>query len=162
MAKIDLLSSEVRAEIDKWIAKYPAEKKRSAVVGALTAVQDAHGGSLTPALMEAVAEYLDLPPIAVLEVASFYTLYDLKPVGQHKIYLCTNVSCMLCGSDQIAEHLKERLGIGFGETTADGKFTLKEVECLAACAGAPMMQVDKTYHENLTRERVDDILAEFD
>jgi NADH-quinone oxidoreductase subunit E len=108
--------------------------------------------------MDQVADYLDLPPIAVYEVATFYSMYELKPVGRHKICVCTNVSCLVCGSDGIVDHLKQRLGIGFGETTADGKFSLKEVECLGACGGAPMMQIGKQYYENLTPELVDSIL----
>jgi len=154
-----LLSEQSRSEIDTWIAKYPPEQKQSAVMGALTIVQKANGGYLTTELMDAVAEYLEMAPIAVYEVATFYSMYELKPVGKHKICVCTNVSCMLCGSDDIVAHLKQKLNIGFGETTADKKFTLKEVECLGACGGAPMMQIGKTYYENLTSEKIDDILA---
>jgi NADH-quinone oxidoreductase subunit E len=146
-------------EIDAWIAKYPPEQKQSAVMGALSIVQEANGGYLTTELMDAVAEYLEMAPIAVYEVATFYSMYELKPVGKHKICVCTNVSCMLCGSDDIVAHLKQKLNIGFGETTADNKFTLKEVECLGACGGAPMMQIGKTYYENLTSEKIDEILA---
>jgi len=148
-----------RTEIDAWIAKYPPEQKQSAVMGALSIVQEANGGYLTTELMDAVAEYLEMAPIAVYEVATFYSMYELKPVGKHKICVCTNVSCMLCGSDDIVAHLKQKLNIGFGETTTDKKFTLKEVECLGACGGAPMMQIGKTYYENLTSEKIDDILA---
>ena len=154
-----LLSEQSRTEIDAWIAKYPPEQKQSAVMGALSIVQEANGGYLTTELMDAVAEYLEMAPIAVYEVATFYSMYELKPVGKHKICVCTNVSCMLCGSDDIVAHLKQKLNIGFGETTADNKFTLKEVECLGACGGAPMMQIGKTYYENLTSEKIDEILA---
>jgi NADH-quinone oxidoreductase subunit E len=154
-----LLSEQSRTEIDAWIAKYPSEQKQSAVMGALSIVQEANGGYLTTELMDAVAEYLEMAPIAVYEVATFYSMYELKPVGKHKICVCTNVSCMLCGSDDIVAHLKQKLNIGFGETTADNKFTLKEVECLGACGGAPMMQIGKTYYENLTSEKIDEILA---
>jgi NADH-quinone oxidoreductase subunit E len=100
-----------------------------------------------------------MEPISVYEVATFYTMYDLKPVGRNKINVCTNISCMLCGSDDIVAHLQDRLGIQLGETTADGKVTLRQVECLGACGGAPMMQVNKTYYENLTAEKLDAILA---
>jgi NADH-quinone oxidoreductase subunit E len=148
-----------RTEIDAWIAKYPPDQKQSAVMGALRIVQEANGGYLTTELMDAVAEYLEMAPMAVYEVATFYSMYELKPVGKHKICVCTNVSCMLCGSDDIVAHLKQKLNIGFGETTADNKFTLKEVECLGACGGAPMMQIGKTYYENLTSEKIDEILA---
>jgi NADH-quinone oxidoreductase subunit E len=154
-----LLSEESRAAIDRWIAKYPPDQKKSAVMGALSIVQDANGGWLTTELMDAVADYLDMPPIAVYEIATFYSMYELKPVGQHKLCVCTNVSCMLRGSDDIVAHLKKKLGIGFGETTSDKKFTLKEVECLGACGGAPMMQIGREYHENLTSEKIDEILG---
>jgi NADH-quinone oxidoreductase subunit E len=157
-----LLSEESRSKIDAWIAKYPPEQKQSAVMGALRIVQEENGGYLTTELMDAVAEYLEMAPIAVYEVATFYSMYELKPVGKHKICVCTNVSCMLCGSDDIVAHLKQKLNIGFGETTADNKFTLKEVECLGACGGAPMMQIGNKYYENLTSEKIDEILSQLD
>ena len=152
------LSDEVQAEIDRWIAKYPPEHKQSAVMAALSIVQKTNGGWLTTELMDAVAAYLEMPPIAVYEVATFYSMYDLKPVGRHKLYVCTNISCMLCGSDHIVAHLREKLGIEPGETTKDGKYTLKEVECLGACSGAPMMMVGDTYYEYLTPQKLDEIL----
>ncbi|HEY0721144.1 MAG TPA: NADH-quinone oxidoreductase subunit NuoE [Gammaproteobacteria bacterium] len=155
---IELLSAESRAEIDHWIAKYPADRKQSAVMAALRIAQDQNGGWLTPQLMNAVADYLEMPSIAVYEVASFYSMYELDPVGRHKICVCTNISCMLCGSDQVVEHLQKRLGIKLGETTADGRFTLKEVECLGACVNAPVMQIARDYHERLTPELIDTIL----
>ena len=158
-SKIDLITRESRAEIDQWVAKYPVESKRSAVMAALRIVQDQNGGWLTSDLIDAVADYLAMPSIAVYEVATFYSMYELEPVGRHKICLCTNVSCMLCGSDDILAYLQKKLGIGFGETTPDGRFTLKEVECLGACGGAPMMQIHNKYYENLTLERIDEILA---
>jgi len=158
-SKLELISSSARAEIDKWLSKYPEDRRQSAVIAALTAVQNENGGSLTTELMDAVADYLQLPPIAVYEVASFYSMFDLQPVGRHKISVCTNISCMLCGGEKIVEHISSRLGIKLGETSADGKFTLnREEECLAACAGAPMMVVDGHYHEHLTAEKVDAIL----
>lgn len=158
-SKIDMLTSASREEIDKWVAKYPAEQKQSAVMAALRIVQDQNGGWLNTQLMDAIAEYLEMPPIAVYEVATFYSMYELDPVGRHKICICTNISCMLCGSDEVVAHFENRLGIKLGETTADGKFTLKEVECLGACVGAPMMQIGNEYYENLTPETIDQILA---
>ena len=160
--KENLFSAEVSAQIDQWIAKYPEAWKQSASMAALMIVQEDNGGYLTTELMDKVADYLDMPPIAVYEVASFYSMYEHKPVGKHKICLCTNVSCMINGSDNIYQHLQQRLGIGFGERTADGRFSLKEVECLGACGGAPMMQIGKTYYENLTAQRVDQILHDLE
>jgi NADH-quinone oxidoreductase subunit E len=157
------LSAHVRDEIDYWVAKFPPERQRSAVIGALHAVQHENGGYLTPPLMDAVATYLNLPPIQVYEVASFYSMFETKPVGRHSISICTNISCMLRGSDQIVEHVEKRLGIKTGESTPDGKFYLKcEEECLAACCGAPMMMVDHHYHEHLTPQKVDRILKELE
>jgi len=153
------LSAGARAEIDRWIAKFPPDRKRAALLAALTIVQRENGGWLTPELMEAVAEYLEVPPIAVQEVATFYSLYDLEPVGRHKIYVCNSISCWLCGSERILEHLQQRLGIKVGETTPDGRITLKQAECLAACGGAPALMVDGEYHENLTPEKIDALLA---
>lgn len=161
-SKLDLLSATVRKDIDMWLAKYPSEWAISASMAALRIVQDANGGSLTTELMDAIAEYLDVPAISVYEVATFYSMYELKPVGRHKICVCTNISCMLCGSDKIVDHLKNKLKIGFGEITPDGKFSLKEVECLAACGGAPMLQIGNTYYENLTPDKVDNILDQLD
>jgi NADH-quinone oxidoreductase subunit E len=160
--KKTVLSAEVRTKIDHWLTKYPSDQKQSAVMAALTATQEDNGGWLTTELMDAVADYLDMSKIAVYEVATFYSMFELKPVGRHKICLCTNISCMLRGSEGIATHLKEKLGIGFGKTTEDNKFTLKEVECLGACGGAPMCLIGKTYHENLTPEKLDTILGELE
>lgn len=155
-----IISKEACEQIDVWIAKYPVEQKQSAVMAALTIVQDENGGWLTNALMDAVADYLDMPKIAVYEVASFYSMYELSPVGRHKIGVCNSVSCMLKDSAGVMNHLKKRLDVEVGGTSADGKFTLKEVECLGACAFAPVFHLDKTYHENLTPKKIDDILAE--
>lgn len=154
-----LISAEALAKINHWLAKYPEQQKVSAVIPALAIVQDENGGWITRELMDAVADYLSLPAIAVYEVATFYTMFELKPVGTHKISVCTNISCMLRGSDKIVAHLEKRLGIRPGETTTDGRFTVKEVECLAACGGAPMFMVGKCYYENLTPAKVDEILA---
>lgn len=159
---IALLSADSRADIDRWVAKYPPEQKQSAVMAALRIAQEQNGGWLTNELIEAVATYLDMEPIAAYEVASFYSMYELKPVGRHKICVCTNISCMLCGSDGVVSHLESRLGIKLGETSGDGRFTLKEVECLGACVNAPMFQIDKQYYENLTPEKIDAILDALD
>ncbi len=161
-SKIQLISDQSRAEIDRWIKKYPAEQKRSAVMSALRIVQDQNDGYLTNDLMDAVAEYLDMPSIAVYEVATFYSMYELEPVGRHKICICTNISCMLCGSDNIVGHLTKQLGIKVGQTTPDGRFTLKEVECLGACVDAPMFQIGDTYYGNLTADKIDKILEGLD
>jgi NADH-quinone oxidoreductase subunit E len=155
---IERIPEAARAEIDQWVAKYPAEQKQSAVMPALRIVQDANGGWLTTELMDAIAEYLQMPPISVYEVASFYSMYEHKPVGRHKICICTNISCLLCGSEEVVSHLEKKLGIKMGQTTADGKFTLKEVECLGACVGAPMFQIGREYYEHLTPEKIDSIL----
>jgi NADH-quinone oxidoreductase subunit E len=152
------LSAHLREEIDEWLARYPEDQRRSAVLGALRAAQHEQG-YLSTDLMDAVAEYLRLPAMDVYEVASFYSMFELQPVGRHTIAVCSNISCMLRGADELIEHLQSRLGIRLGESTPDGKFYLKrEEECLAACCGAPMMQVDHVYYENLTPERVDEIL----
>ena len=155
-----LLSAEVRAKIDACLQKYPADQKQSAVISALHFAQAAHQGWLPVDVMNAVADYLGMARIAVYEVATFYSMYELSPVGRHKICVCTNISCQLAGSEAITDHLKKRLGVNFKETTADGRFTLKEVECLGACAGAPVMQIGHHYHEHLTPEKVDKILEE--
>jgi NADH-quinone oxidoreductase subunit E len=161
-SKLQLISDQSRAEIDRWIMKYPEEQKRSAVMSALRIVQDQNKGYLTNDLMDAVAEYLEMPSIAVYEVATFYSMYELEPVGRHKICVCTNISCMLCGSDDIVGHLTQRLGINMGQTTPDGRFSLKEVECLGACVDAPMFQIGDTYYGNLTLDKIDKILEGLD
>ena len=153
------LSAHAREVIDAWLAKFPEDQKQSAVLAALREVQHENGGHLTTELMDAVAEYLGMPPISVYEVGSFYSMYELQPVGRHSISVCTNISCMLRGGDAILAHIEGRLGIKVGESTPDGRFYLKhEEECLAACCGAPMMQVDHVYYENLTPEKIDAIL----
>ena len=156
------LSEHLCDEIENWISRYPIDQKQSAVLGALRALQHEEG-YLPVDKMDAIAEYLEIPAIAVYEVASFYSMFELKPVGKHTISVCTNLSCMLRGADEIVEYLKNKLGIEIGESTPDGKFYLKqEEECLAACCGAPMMQVNHVYKENLTIEKVDEILKELD
>ena len=155
------LSDHVREEIDHWVAKFPPDRKRSAVISALHAVQHENQGHLTADLMDAVAEYLGLPNILVYEVASFYSMFETKPVGRHHISVCTNISCMLRGSQEVVDHIEKKLGIKTGDSTPDGRIYLKrEEECLAACCGAPMMMVDHVYHENLTPQSIDKILDE--
>lgn len=161
-SKLHLISENSLREIDRWISKYPADKKQSAVMSALRIVQDQNRGFLTEDLMDAVAEYLEMRPIAVYEVATFYSMYELEPVGKHKICICTNISCMLCGSDTVVGHLSKKLGIKLGETTVDGRFTLKEVECLGACVNAPVIQIGDKYYENLTPEKIDQVLDSLD
>ncbi|QKK12204.1 MAG: NADH-quinone oxidoreductase subunit NuoE [Pseudomonadota bacterium] len=156
--RIGLLTPASLNEIDQWIDKYPAEQRQSAVMAALRVAQEQNGGWLTSDLMDAVAEYLQMPAIAVYEVATFYSMYELRPVGKTKLCLCTNISCQLRGSEEIVAHLKQRLGVEMGGTTEDGKITLKEVECLGACVNAPVMQVGREYHENLTPESIDAFL----
>ena len=157
------LSAHVREEIDLWVKKFPEGRQRSAIIGALQAVQHENDGYLTPELMDAVADYLALPPIQVYEIATFYSMFETTPVGRHSISVCTNISCMLRGSDEIVEHLEKKFAIKTGESTADGKFYLKrEEECLAACCGAPMMMVDHEYYENLTPEKVDAVLEKLE
>jgi len=133
-----LLSPEALVRIDKEIAKYPSDQKQSAVMAALAIAQDEKGWLATET-MDFVAQYLGMPPVAVYEVATFYNMYNLKPVGRHKLTVCTNLPCALQGATLSAEHLKQKLGIGFNETTADGCFTLKEGECLGACGDAPVL-----------------------
>jgi len=163
MSAETLLSEHVREEIEHWKARFPEDRQRSAVIGALHAVQHENDGYLTPELMNAVAEYLALPNIHVYEVATFYSMFQTKPVGRHNVAICTNVSCMLRGAEEIVEHVENKLGVKLGESTEDGRFYLKrEEECLAACCGAPMMMVDHEYYENLTKEQVDEILDGLD
>ena len=152
-------SAHVKEEIERWKARFPEDRQRSAVIGALHAAQHENDGYLTTDIMNGVAEYLGLPPIQVYEVATFYSMFQTKPVGRHNVAICTNVSCMLRGAEELVEHVEDKLGIKVGESTADGRIYLKkEEECLAACCGAPMMMVDHKYHENLTIEQVDGIL----
>ena len=154
------MSTVQMQEIDQWIAKYPADQRQSAVMSTLRIVQEAHG-HLTTELMDAVAEYLNMAPIAVYEVASFYTMYEHKPFGKHLINVCTNISCLLRDSNGVVDYLQNKLGVKLGETTNDGRFTLRSVECLGACVKAPMMQVNKDYHENLTTESIDTVLEQY-
>jgi NADH-quinone oxidoreductase subunit E len=159
MSEAAELSDHVREEIERWKARFPEDRQRSAVIGALHTVQHENNGYLTAELMNEVAAYLDLPTIQVYEVATFYSMFQTKPIGRHNVAICTNVSCMLRGGEELLERVEKKLGIQVGESTDDGRIYLKkEEECLAACCGAPMMMVDHKYHENLTPEKVDEIL----
>jgi len=163
MSDAVVLSDHIKDEIEHWKARFPENRQRSAVIAALHAVQHENDGYLTAEQMNAVAAYLELPTIQVYEVATFYSMFQTQPVGRHNVAICTNVSCMLRGADDLVEHVEKKLGIKLGESTADGRIYLKrEEECLAACCGAPMMMVNHKYHENLTKKRVDQILDELD
>jgi len=155
-----MLSADALARIDREIAKYPPEWRRSAVMAALVIAQEEKKW-LAPETLEFVAQYLGMPPVAVYEVATFYGMYDLAPVGRYKLSICTCLPCGLQGALAAADRLRERLGIGFGETTRDGLFTLKESECMGACASAPVLLVnDKRMLEGMTPERIDALLEE--
>ena len=157
--KAALLSEHTRQEIDAWVAKFPPGRQRSAVLSSLRLAQEQNEGFLTPELLGAVAEYLNLPPVQVYEVASFYSMYELHPCGRHHVSICTNISCLLRGAEELVAHAEKKLGIKLGESTPDRRVFLKrEEECLAACTGAPMMMVDHVFHEHLTPEKVDRIL----
>jgi NADH-quinone oxidoreductase subunit E len=156
-----LLSEHTRHHIDHWVAKFPPDRKRSALIQALFAAQEQNGGYLTDALIVAVARYLDLPQVWAFEVASFYSMFETRPVGRNNVAICTNISCWLNGAEGIVRHCEKKLGIKLGESTPDGRIYLKtEEECLAACCGAPMMVVNGHYHENLDAAKVDEILDE--
>lgn len=157
-----MLSQDAIQKIEVELKKYPADQRQAAVMSALRIVQ-AERGWLSEVSISEVAQYLRIPEIAAMEVATFYNMYDLKPVGKYKITVCTNISCMLRDSDHIVQHLQHKLGIGFNEVTPDGKFCLKEGECMGACGGAPLMHINNTHmHEWLTTEKVDAILEELE
>jgi NADH-quinone oxidoreductase subunit E len=160
--KSTLFTPEVRAAIDVHIAKYPAEWKQSAVMPALTIVQEHNGGWLSRELMDDVAAYLDMPEVSVYEVASFYGMYDLAPTAKHKVCVCNSISCMLNGSEELIHHVEHKYGVQPGETTQDGRFTFKEVECLGACKDAPAVLIGKTYHERLTPESLDALIEDLE
>jgi len=154
------LSDDARRRIDREVAKYPADQKQSAVMSALAIAQDEHGWLSTP-IMDAVAGHLGMPPVAVYEVATFYTMYNLKPTGRYKLTICTNLPCALQGANEAAEHLKRTLGIGFNETTTDGRFTLKEGECMGACGDSPVLLVNNKRMESwMTPDKLDALIAE--
>jgi NADH-quinone oxidoreductase subunit E len=156
-----LLTAETRREIDHWVAKFPPGRQRSAVLSALRLAQEQNRGFLTTELMDAVAQHLALPPVQVYEVASFYSMFELHPCGRHHVSICTNISCMLRGAEELVAHAERKLGVRLGESTPDMRIFLKrEEECLAACTGAPMMMVDHVFHENLTPQDLDRIFDE--
>jgi NADH-quinone oxidoreductase subunit E len=155
-----MLTPEALARIDRALARYPADQKQSAVMAALTIAQDEQG-YLSTATMDFVAEYLGMAPVAVYEVASFYTMYDLEPVGQHKLCICTNLPCALAGANDAARHLKQKLGVDWGETTADGRFTLQQGECFGACGDAPaILHNNKKMLIGMTPEKIDRLIVE--
>lgn len=156
------LSDKACQQINLWISKYPKDQKQSAVLPALHIAQEENKGWLSRELLDAVADYLEMPRVAVYEVATFYSMFELSPVGEHKINICTNISCMLRGSEKLVSHVEKRLGIKMGQTTSDGKFTLREVECLAACVNAPVCQINKIYHENLSTEKLDQLINDLE
>ena len=155
-----MLSAAALSRIDREIAKYPPDKKQSAVMAALIIAQDEHGW-LANETMDFVAQYLGMAPVAVYEVASFYTMYDLEPVGEHKLCLCTNLPCALSGATEAAKHLRNKLGVDWTATTSDGKFTLKEGECFGACGDAPViLHNNKQMLIGMTPDKIDRLLAE--
>jgi len=158
-ARETLFTPEIRAEIDRHITKYPAEWKQSAVMSVLTLVQESNGGWLSRKLMDDVAAYLEMPEVAVYEVATFYGMYDLEPTAKHKVCVCNSISCLLSGSEDLIAHVEKKYDVKPGQTTPDGRFTFKEVECLGACRHAPAVLVGKTYHENLSTEALDALIA---
>lgn len=159
----NILSEHARKMIDAEIAKYPSDRKQSAILAALRELQHENHGYLTLELMDAVAAYLEMPKIAVYEVATFYSMLETRPVGRHSVSVCTNISCMLRGADDIVEHIEKKYKVKLGESSADGRIYLKkEEECLAACCGAPMMMVNHKYYENLTPDKVDEVLDALD
>ena len=154
-----MLEIKTVKKIQAETKKYPENRQQSAVLYALNLVQHDNNGYLTTKLMDEVAELLEMPKVSVYEVATFYSMLETAPCGRNNVAICTNISCMLRGSDDIVKHVQEKLGIKLGESTDDGRIYLKkEEECLAACCGAPMMQVNHIYHENLTIKKVDEIL----
>ena len=153
-----IISDNTKKQIDSWIEKYPQGKQSSAVMEALKLVQAENNNQLTSEAIQAVADYLDMPGIAAAEVATFYENYNHKPVGKNIIRFCHNISCMLNGADDLITHLEAKLGVKTGEVTKDGLISVKKVECLGACVGAPMFQIDDQYYENLTADKIDDIV----
>lgn len=154
-----VLSEETRRHIDEWVGKFPPDRKRSAVIQSLFVAQEQNGGFLSDDLIAAVAKYLDIPSVWAYEVASFYSMLETRPVGRNNVAICTNISCWLNGADALVEHCEQKLGVRLGETTADGRVYFKrEEECIAACRGAPAMTLNGHYHENLTTERLDELL----
>lgn len=157
------LSAHVKEEIDHWKSRFPEGRQRSAVLSALHAVQHENHGFVTAEQLNAVAAYLELPTIQLYEVATFYSMFQTKEVGRNEVAICTNISCMLRGAEDVVEHVERKLGVKLGGSTADGRiFLKKEEECVAACCGAPVMMVNHKYYENVTNEQVDEILDGLD
>lgn len=155
-----LLSEQAYKKIDRELAKFPADQRQSAVMAALTIAQDERGW-VSPEVMQDVADYIGMPAIAVQEVATFYNMYDLKPIGKHKVTICTNLPCALSGGEKAAAYLKEKLGIDYRQTTADGQFTLVEGECMGACGDSPVLLVNnKRMCSHMSNEKIDALLAE--
>ena len=157
---LNLLPQKVKNEIDESLKKFPSDRKKSALLDALMFAQESNKGYLTNDLIESVAYYLEQPVISAYEVATFYSMYELNPVGKYHINVCTSISCMLRGSDDIVDYLKKILNINLNEVTKDGKFSLKTVECLGACVHAPMLLLNKKYYEKLTYEKIDQLIKE--
>ena len=157
-----LFTPELRAQIETWCAKYPPEWRQSAVIPALHVLQAANGGWLAQQQLDDLALYLGMPAIAVYEVASFYSMFDLEPVGRHKVCVCNSISCLLGGSEGLMHHIEEKYGVAPGETTADGKFTFKEVECLGACKDAPAVLIGRTYHEKVSAAALDKLIDDLE
>ena len=153
-----MISGKAKQQIDTWVAKYPAGYQSSAVMEALKIVQAENDGSLTSGLIQAVADYLEMPVISAYEVATFYENYNHKPVGKHVIRFCHNISCMLNGADDLISYLETKTGVKIGEVSENGLVSVKKVECLGACVGAPMFQIGDQYYENLTPKKIDEIL----
>jgi NADH-quinone oxidoreductase subunit E len=158
MSLIEPISPQAKRDIDRVLTKFPADKKKSAILEGLHILQDQNGGFLTNDLQIALAQYLDVSKVDVYEVATFYCMYNLAPVGKHKLNVCTNISCMLNGAYELLSHIETKLKIKPGQTTKDRRITLKEVECQGACCGSPMLEVNKVFYENLTVEKVDQII----
>jgi len=158
-----ILTQDIKNKIDALKKQFPKDRQRSAVIGALHLIQHKNDGYLTSELMGELADYLDIPAMQVYEVATFYSMFNTKPVGRNNVAICTNISCMLRGANEIVDYVEKKLAIKLGESTKDGRiFLKKEEECLAACCGAPMMMVNHNYHENLTIEKIDEILGDLD
>lgn len=158
-----ILTQDIKNKIDALKEHFPKGRQRSAIIGALHLIQYKNDGYLSPELMGEVADYIDVPAMQVYEVATFYSMFNTKPVGRNNVAICTNISCMLRGANEIVDHVEKKLGIKLGESTKDGRiFLKKEEECLAACCGAPMVMVNHNYHENITIERIDEILGDLE
>jgi NADH-quinone oxidoreductase subunit E len=158
LEKNKLFSQVITEKLKLWESKYPSDKKSSVILPGLHVLQEENLGFLTNDLMDKLALYLGVPESSVYEVATFYSMYELSPIGRHKINICTNVSCILNGARTIISHIEKKLGIKMGATTEDNRITLKSVECQGACCGAPMLEVDKVFYEKLTIEKVEKII----